>query len=56
MMSMLDRLIDILHRYYNQFMTWYNSGSEYTQITVLVISGVVILFVFALFFLSRITR
>jgi hypothetical protein len=30
MMSMLDRLIDILHRYYNQFMTWYNAADEFT--------------------------
>jgi len=56
MTAMTDKLMDMYHRYYNQFMTWYNSSSDLVQYATLIGGGIVVFLVVALFFLSRITR
>ena len=56
MISMVTKAKDLFYQYYNQFMTWYNAADDVTQIAVLVASGVTVLFVLGIIFLSRLTK
>ncbi len=53
---MIDRLTDLYNQYYSHFMMWYNAASDYTQIAVMLASGVVVLIIMSMIFLSRVTR
>ena len=53
---MIDRLKDLFYQYYNQFMTWYNTADDLTQIAVLVLSALTVLFLLAIIFLSKIMK
>jgi hypothetical protein len=53
---MVDRLIDLYHQYYDQFMTWYSALDFFTQVGVVVGSGVVVLLIFGVIHLSKITK
>jgi hypothetical protein len=53
---MLDRLMDLYHQYFNQFMTWYNASDFLTQVVVLVILGVVVLCIIGFIMMSKTTK
>jgi len=56
MISMVTKAKDLFYQYYNQFMIWYNAADDVTQIAVLVASGVTVLFLLGIIFLSRLTK
>ena len=53
---MVTKAKDLFYQYYNQFMIWYNAADDVTQIAVLVASGVTVLFLLGIIFLSRLTK
>jgi hypothetical protein len=53
---MVTKAKDLLYQYYNQFMTWYHAADDVIQIAVLVVSGVTVLFLLGIIFLSRLTK
>jgi hypothetical protein len=53
---MLDKLMDLYHQYYSQFMTWYQAADEFTQYVVIIVSGVFVLMMILFIVLSKITK
>ena len=53
---MITELKDLFYQYYNQFTTWYNAADDVIQVAVLVVSGVTVLFLLGIIFLSKITK
>lgn len=53
---MITELKDFIYQYYNQFMTWYDAADDLTQVAVLVASGLAVLFMLGLIFLSKVTK
>jgi hypothetical protein len=50
---MIDRLMELYHQYFNQFTTWYNASDFFTQVIVFVISGIAVLLILGVFFMSK---
>ena len=53
---MVTKAKDFFYQYYTQFMTWYHAADDVIQIAVLVVSGVAVLFLLGIIFLSRLTK
>jgi hypothetical protein len=53
---MIDSLKYFYYQYYNQFMAWYSAADDVVQIAVVVTSGLVILSLLAIIFLSKLTK
>ena len=53
---MLDKLMDLYHQYYSQFMTWYQAADDLTQYVVIISSGVVVLILIFFIVLSKIIK